>query len=185
MEKSLQNILEDSEDKDLADKLRKIENSYIIKGLEWIDKKSNLKSYFPNSKLAKVFEFPRDLFLYGNIGMVPGEKQEKYAKKLGHDRFKFTKYSILLGLGIGCLKVGIAGLSATLISTGIGIWGLIIFADDLARTAYVLIKKKPIGSFIYTEWPYWLGKYLLRRKEKKKLAIESEDLNSTSILNLS
>lgn len=97
MRKSLQEIISSIEDKDLSKLLTKVENSYIIKGLDHVDRKTNLERYFPESKAAKVFEFVRDLIFYGNIGVIPGEKQEKYTKALNYDKLLFTRYSILWG----------------------------------------------------------------------------------------
>lgn len=167
MRKSLQEIIASIEDKDLSNLLTKVENSYIIKGLDWVDRKSNLERYFPESKAAKVFEFVRDLFFYGGIGTIPSVKQEKYTKALNHDRLLYTRYSILLGLIISGIKIGLASLSPyETISTGIGLWGLALFADDTTRAAYMFIRRKPIGDIIYMEGPYRLGKYLFKKRKE-------------------
>lgn len=63
--------------------------------------------------------------------------------------------------------------------------GVAVFADNVTRTAYMFIRKKPIGSIIYTEWPYRLGKYLFKKRKEKKLSEEAKNLNITDILNLS
>lgn len=190
MGKSLQDIIKGSKDKDLTDLIRKIENSYILKGLDWFDKKSMLSRYFPESKVAKGVDSIRDLIVYGNIGLIPGEKQEKYTEHLGYDKFKFTKNSILYGYLLGGFKLGLAVLSIPYPPASIGFLTLGIFtvADDTARLIYLLTAKKPVGTS-YVEIPYRIGRYLLKRKKEKESSIKLEDktnsLNSSDILHLS
>ena len=43
MKKSLQDIIKESKDKELTDLVKKIEDSYILRGLDWFDKKLMLK----------------------------------------------------------------------------------------------------------------------------------------------
>lgn len=181
MKKSLQDILKEFGGKDLG-LLRKLEDSYVMKGLDWVDKHLGFKEYFPDSMLARLSDIPRDLFIYGNLGFIPGEKQEKYAKYMGYDKLKFTKYSIAYGFALGSAKLCAAVLSSPVpvLSAGLGLWALVSFADSLARAFYVMFTGKPIGDLIYVEWPYRLGKYFLK---KKKCPDESKDLNNITTLN--
>lgn len=156
-----------SGDKELSDLVKKIEESYILKGLDWFEKKTKLKEYFPESKVAKGFDGLRDLLVYGHIGFIPGDKQEQYTKHLGYDKLKFTKYSITYGFCLGGVKIGLAVLSSPLLPVSASLWVLGIFtlADDSARLSYLLVTKKPVGTS-YIEIPYRVGKHLLKNKKK-------------------
>lgn len=182
MKKSLQDILKESGGKDLG-LLRRLEDSYVMKGLDWFDKHSGFKKYFPDSKLAKISDIPRDLFVYGTLGLIPGEKQEKYARYMGYDKLKFTRYSIAYGFALGAAKLGAAVLSSPvpILSAGLGLWALVSFADSLARGFYIMFTGKPIGDLVYAEWPYRLGKYFF--KKKRSPDTESKNLNSFATLN--
>lgn len=186
MKKSLKEIIKESEDKELTDLVKKIEDSYLLQGLDWFEKNTKFKEYFPQSKIAKGFDCARDFFVYGNIGLIPGEKQEKYTKHLGYDKRKFTKYSIPYGFMLGGLKLSAAYLSSPVfaVSLSFTLLGAVTVADDLARLTYLLITKKPIGTF-YIEIPYRLGKHFWKKKKKNvETQKETKNLNSLNILNL-
>ena len=186
MGKSLQDIVKDSKDKELTDLIKKIEDSYILKGLDWFDKKIMLKKYFPESKVAKGFDSVRDLIVYGNIGAIPGDKQEKYTKHLGYDKLKFTKNAIVYGYLLGGLKLSLAVLSSPCMPVSAGFWalGLITLASSSTILTYSLITKNPFGA-PYIEIPYRVGKYLINKKKKSKNIDETKNLNTSNLLNLS
>lgn len=186
---SLKELLEkDSKDQDLVGLLRKVENSYICKGFDYLDNKVRLREHYPNSKLAKAIDFSKDFLFYSNVlGLLPGEKQEKYAKYLGHDKLTFMKYSLTYGFMLTGLKFTIALAFPTPIACGIYALGFITAADTIARLTYTLIKKKPIGSFIYTEFPYRILKPLLNKLSRKKnhTYTGTKDLNNHNNISLS
>ena len=185
--KSLQEIIEGTKDKELADLIKKAENSYILKGLDWLDKKSMLKKYFPDSKVAKGFDYLRDLIFYGNLGLIPGDKQEKYTEHLGYEKTKFTKNSLVYGFFLGSFKLGLALLSPVpAVSLGFYLMAAFTLTDDTARLTYFLITKKPVGTS-YVEVPYRLGKHLLKKKKEKSKSTKTEakSLNSSKFLDLS
>lgn len=186
MKKSLQEIIKDSQDKELTDLIKKIEDSYILKGLDWFDKKLMLKKYFPESKVAKGFDSLRDLIFYGNLGIIPGDKQEKYTKHLGYDKLKITRNAIVYGYLLGGFQLGLAILSSTCAPVSIGFWALSLFtlANSSAILTYSSITKKPFGA-PYVEIPYRIGKCLLKKKEKAKSTYETKNLNNNTTLDLS
>lgn len=190
MKESLQEIIEEKpEDKELTELIKKIEDSYILKGLGWFEKKTKLKEYFPESKIAESFDSLRDLIVYGNIGLIPGEKQEKYTEYLGYDKLKFTKYSITYGFLLGGVKLGIAYLSNPVffVSMSFSMMGAFTITDDLARLTYLLITKKPVGTS-YVEIPYRLGKYFWKKEKEKRTDLKTQEksksLNSLKLLDL-
>ncbi len=194
MGKSLKELLKESseKDKDLAELLKGLEESYIYKGLDFIDNKLRLSKYYPNSKITKGFDAVKDFIFYANIlGVLPGEKQEKYAKHLGYDKLLFTKYSLIYFVPLGLAKLTVAMLTPPPVSIGFYAWSISFLAEDAARLSYILIKKKPIGSILYVELPYKVIKpainriKLTRKKKQKDINVETKDLNINSSLNLS
>lgn len=195
MGKSLKELLKDNseKDKDLADLLKELEESYIYKGLEFVDDKLRLSKYYPNSKITKGLDAVKDFMFYANIlGVLPSEKQEKYAKYLGHDKLLFTKCSLMYFFPLGATKLAVALLTPPPISWGFYVWSITFLAEDFTRLSYTLIKKKPIGSIVYVEIPYRVIKpafnhIKLRRKKKQEdvTPLETKDLNTTDSLNLS
>lgn len=195
MGKSLKDLLKEGseKDKDLADLLKKLEESYIYKGLEFIDDKLRLSKYYPDSKITKGFDAVKDFMFYANIlGILPGEKQEKYAKHLGYDKLLFTKYSLMYFFPLGAAKLAVALITPPPISIGFYVWSISFLAEDSVRLSYTLIKKKPIGSILYVEIPYRiikpaLNKIKLRKKKQKDLTpyLETKSLNTSNNLNLS
>lgn len=195
MSKSLKDLLKEGseKDKDLADLLKEVEESYIYKGLNFIDDKLRLSKYYPDSKITKGFDAVKDFMFYANIlGILPGEKQEKYAKYLGRDKLLFTKYSLMYFFPLGLAKLTVALITPPPISIGFYAWSISFLAEDAARLAYILTKKKPIGSIVYVEIPYRiikpaLNKIKLRKKKQKDITpyLETNNLNTSNNLNLS
>jgi len=195
MGKSLKELLKENpeKDKDLADLLKSVEESYIYKGLNFVDDKLRLSKYYPNSKITKGFDTVKDFMFYANIlGVLPGEKQEKYAKYLRHDKLLFTKYSLMYFFPLGAAKLTMALLTPPPVSIGFYIWSISFLAEDAARLTYILAKKKPIGSIVYIEIPYRiikpaLNKIKLRKKKNKDSInnLETNNLNTSKNLNLS
>ncbi len=195
MGKSLKDLLKEGseKDKDLADLLKEVEESYIYKGLNFIDDKLRLSKYYPNSKITKGFDAVKDFMFYSNIlGILPGEKQEKYAKYLGYDKLLFTKYSLMYFFPLGAAKLTVALITPPPVSIGFYIWSISFLAEDFVRLAYMLTKKKPIGSIVYVEIPYRiikpaLNKIKLRKKKQKDTVpyLETNNLNTSNKLNLS
>lgn len=190
-------------DKDLDGLLKNIEDSYVLKGIDWVDDTLKLKGYESKSHAwyekplkyaAKSLNFLRDVFLYGNIGMLPGDKQEKYTQYLEYDNLKFTRYSLFYGFTIDAIRFAAALSAAGPVAFGLYTWGFVSFVDDSTRFFYALIKKKPIGSFVYAEIPYRIIKPLFeyitnpskKKYKKQELIIEKENkLNNNTTLNLS
>ena len=164
MGKSLKGLLKEySKDKDLSDLLKDFEESYIYRAIDWVDQSLRLSKYYPDSKFAKSIDFAKDFAFYANVlGVLPGEKQEKYAKHLGYDKLKFTKYSLIWGFTVDAIRFAAALTAPPPISFGLYVWGFAVFAEDCTRLSYTLIKKKPIGSFIYVEIPYRIIKPLFK-----------------------
>lgn len=195
MGKSLKDLLKEGseKDKDLADLLKEVEESYIYKGLNFIDDKLRLSKYYPDSKITKGFDAVKDFMFYSNIlGILPGEKQEKYAKYLGYDKLLFTKYSLMYLVPLGFAKLTVALITPPPVSIGFYVWSISFLAEDAARLAYILTKKKPIGSIVYVEIPYRiikpvLNKIRLRKKKQKDTIpyLETKSLNTSNNLNLS
>lgn len=185
MEKKLQETIKSSKNNSLTDIVKKKENSYVIKSLDYVDKRLRLKEYFPDSKVAKNFDRVKDFFVYSYIGFLPGEKQKEYTEHLDHNSLKFTKYSVAYEFSLGFFKLGLACASPYFsIFAGLGIWSIINFADGFARIGYMSITKKPIGALPYTEWPYQIGKFLLKKRRNIK-PDKSKSLNSSDFLDLS
>ncbi len=195
MSKSLKDLLKEGseKDKDLADLLKEVEESYIYKGLNFIDDKLRLSKYYPDSKITKGFDAVKDFMFYSNIlGILPGEKQEKYAKYLGYDKLLFTKYSLMYFFPLGLAKLTVALITPPPVSIGFYVWSISFLAEDAARLAYILTKKKPIGSIVYVEIPYRiikpvLNKIRLRKKKQKDTIpyLETNNLNTSKNINLS
>lgn len=201
MDKSLNDLVKENSKnaKDLSGLLREWEESYIYKAIDWVDQSLRLSKYYPDSKLAKSVDSVKDFMFYGNVlGILPGEKQEKYAKHLGYDKLLFTKYSLIYGFTIDAIRFAAALATPPPISFGLYVWGFAVFAEDCTRLTYTLITKKPIGSFIYVEIPYRLLKPafnyvndLFKKKTKKKkykkldIDIKTKELNTSKFLDLS
>lgn len=200
MGKSLkERVKEGSEkDKDLVDVLREIEESYIYKGLDFIDRKLRLSEYYPNSKITKGFDAVKDFMFYSNIlGCLPTEKQEKYTKHLGYDKLLFTKYSFMYLFPLCAAKLIVASTLPPPASTGMYTWGLIFLTEDCLRLTYMLAKKRPIGSLVYAEIPYRAIKpafkyvsSLFKKKDENleevtTMSTKSNDLNTEKNLTLS
>jgi len=186
MKKNIEDIVDNSEDKELEKIIKEVESSYMIKGIEFVDKHFALEKYFPGSKAAKGFDYVKDFLVYSAVGMFPGEKQEKYAKHLGYDKLKFSKYSIAFDLGFGAIKLALAGLSGFFpVFAGIGIWGVLSIADGASRAGYMLVKKKPIGIIPFVEMPYRIGKHFVKKRKKDVVDSESKNLNTFDNLNFS
>lgn len=193
MGKSLKELLKDNseKDKDLADLLKSLEESYIYKGLDFVDNKLRLSKYYPDSKITKGLDAVKDFMFYANIlGVLPGEKQEKYAKHLGYDKLLFTKYSLMYLFPLGAAKLAVALITPPPVSIGLYAWSITFLAEDFARLSYVLIKKKPVGSIVYAEIPYRiikpaLNRIKLRRKKRRENTIETKNLKTSNHLNLS
>lgn len=187
MGKSLKDLLKEGseKDKDLADLLKEVEESYVYKGLNFIDDKLRLSKYYPNSKITKGFDAVKDFMFYANIlGVLPGEKQEKYAKYLGHDKLLFTKCSLMYFFPLGAAKLTVALITPPPVSIGFYVWSISFLAEDAVRLAYMLTKKKPIGSIVYVEIPYRiikpaLNKIRLRKKKKEDTVpyLETKSVN--------
>ena len=163
--KNLKDLLDkESEYKDLNKLLGKFENSYIYKGLDYIDKKYRISEYYPDSKLAKAIDFGKDAVFYTAVlGILPGEMQEKYTEHLGYDKFKFMKYSLAYGFLAPAVKIAVALFSPAPVALGLYAWASLSLADNLGRLAYIAVKKKPIGSLRYTEIPYRVIKPIFKR----------------------
>lgn len=193
MGKSLKELLKDNseKDKDLADLLKSLEESYVYKGLDFVDNKLRLSKYYPDSKITKGLDAVKDFMFYANIlGALPGEKQEKYAKHLGYDKLLFTKYSLMYLFPLGAAKLAVALITPPPVSIGFYVWSITFLAEDFARLSYVLIKKKPVGSIVYAEIPYRiikpaLNRIKLRRKKRRENTIETKNLKTSNHLNLS
>lgn len=192
MGKSLKELIKDNSEKnkDLANLLKEFEESYIYRGLDFIDNKLRLSKYYPDSKITKGFDAVKDFMIYANVlGSLPGEKQEKYAKHLGYDKLLFTKYSLMYLIPLSAAKLTAALLTPPPVSVGFYIWSLTFLAEDITRLGYMLIKKRPIGSILYVELPYKVIKPALNkirlRKKQKDITIETKNLNTSKNLNLS
>ncbi|MBU4502573.1 MAG: hypothetical protein KKA79_08300 [Nanoarchaeota archaeon] len=174
----IEDIVEESEkNKELEDIIKEVESSYVLRGLKFVDNNIGLKKYFPDSKAAKGFDYMKDFLFYSAVGFLPGEKQEKYAKGLGYDKLKFTKYSIAADIGSNVVKLGAMTLTTFFppASIGVGIWIAFSLTDSFARGGYVLVKKKPIGTIPFMEAPYRIGKHFLKKKQEKKELEELEE----------
>lgn len=178
VEKSLTSLLDvdSQEGKDLGALLKKWEESYIYKAIDWIDQSLRFAKYRPDSKIAKSLDTVKDFMFYATIlGILPGEKQEKYAKHLGYDKLKFTKYSLMYGFCVDAVRFATVAITSPPVALSLYIWGFAVFAEDCARLTYALLKKKPIGSFIYVEIPYrilkpafnYINNLFKKRAEKK------------------
>lgn len=202
MGKSLNELLkkDSKKEKDLGELLKEWEESYIYRAIDWVDHNLRLSKYYPDSKFARGIDFAKDFMFYANVlGILPTEKQEKYAKHLGYDKLKFTKCSLIYGFAFDAVRFAAALTTPPPISWGLYVWGFAVFAEDCARLSYTLIKKRPIGSFVYVEIPYRLLKPvfncvndLFKKKTKKKkddkkldIGIKSKDLNIHKFLDLS
>lgn len=178
IEDCLKNTSDNSskEKKDLPTLLKKWEESYIYKAIDWVDHNLRLTKYYPDSKLAKSIDGIKDFMFYATVlGILPGKKQEEYAKHLGYDKLKFTKYSLIYGFSFDAFRFALALASPPTIAFGLYAWGFAVFAEDCTRLSYMLIKKKPIGSIIYVEIPLrilkpafnYINDLFKKRTEKK------------------
>ena len=169
MSKSLKDLVEDSskKKKDLTGILKEFEESYIYRGIDWVDKSLSLKKRYPDSKIAKSFDYGKDFLFYSSfLGILPQEKQEKYAEHMGYNPLKFTNYSLILGFTICGAKTATALISPDSIALSLYVWGGVLLLEDLTRLTYTLVKKRPIGSFIYTEIPYRVIKPIFKKINK-------------------
>lgn len=201
MGKSLKELVkgDSKKDKDLSGLLKEFEESYIYRSIDWVDQSLRLTKYYPDSKIAQGVDFIKDFMFYANVlGILPTEKQEKYAKHLGYDNLKFTKYSLIWGFTVDAVRFAAAVTMPPPISIGLYIWGFAVFAEDCTRLSYTLIKKKPVGSIIYVELPYRVLKPIVKgvnllfakRKDKKSddvinpeqgTDVKAKNLNSLNV----
>ena len=148
----------------------------ILTGLEkiivWSLKKTKIKKQ--DSKLVVPLEFSLQLVQYPIVGILPARIQEREAEQAGINPLKFTLYSIGYTALAGGAKYFFGDMiedNSMLEYLGMGLrwWALAGNATNIVvRSAYVAIKKKPIGSLM-VEGLYYVSPYkITKRYEQRK-----------------